>query len=98
MKAKWLCLRITHQDPSSAHDAGFSFSILILRNLCSEVLETWQFVVLVNDSHIGGLNSITIRMEYFLLFKFDYLNLVWKNDDGEAGSIILLIFYPLRKL
>ena len=83
VKAKWLWLRvIIQEDPSSTHDAGSSFSILVLRNLCSEALETWQFVVLVNDSHIGGLNSITIKMEYLFAFQIWFFELGVEKQWG----------------
>ena len=45
----------------------------------------------VEDSNTGGPTTVTVRMEY-LLFNSDIVNFVWKTDEGEAQSIILLIF------
>ena len=36
--------------------------------------------------------QLTLGWNTYLLFKFDVVNFVWKTDEGEAGSIILLIF------
>ena len=47
-----------------------------------------NFEILVEDTN----TSITIRMEYYILFNSDIMNLVWKADEGEAESICLLIF------
>ena len=45
----------------------------------------------VEDSNTGGPTTVTVRMEY-LLFNSDIVNFVWKTDEGEAQSIILLNF------
>ena len=50
-----------------------------------------KFWDLVEDSNTGGPTTVTVRMEY-LLFNSDIVNFVWKTDEGEAQSIILLIF------
>ena len=49
------------------------------------------------DSDTGGPSSITVRMEY-LLFNTDIVNFVWKTKEGEAESIVLLIFVLWRCL
>ena len=48
------------------------------------------------DSKTGGPSSVTVRMEYLLLSNSDIVNFVWKTDEGEAESIVLLIFVLRR--
>ena len=48
------------------------------------------------DSKTGGPSSVTVRMEYLLLSNPDIVNFVWKTDEGEAKSIVLLIFVLWR--
>ena len=55
----------------------------------------------VEDSDTGVPSSITIRMEYlhaFNTFNTDIMNYVWKTDEVEAESIVLLIFVLWRCL
>ena len=46
----------------------------------------------VEDSDTGGPSLVTIRMEYLLAFQYWYCQLCVKTDEGEAESIVLLIF------
>ena len=40
------------------------------------------------DLDTGGLSSITVRMEYlYLLSKTDFVNLVWKTNEGGGEGI-----------
>ena len=41
-----------------------NFRFLLLQNFCSEAMEVSGFVVLLEDSHTGGLSSITVRIVY----------------------------------
>ena len=61
-------------------------------NLCSESVGTWNVQILVEDSDTGGMSSITIQIECLFAFQFWYVNFVYKTNEGEAESIILLIF------
>ena len=52
-----------------------------------------KFSLLVEDSDTGGPSSITVLIEYlYLLFNSDTVSFVWKADEREAESIVLLIF------
>ena len=52
------------------------------------------------DSDTGGPSLITVRLGWntYLLFNTDIVNFVWKTDEGEAKSIVLLIFVFWRCL
>ena len=43
-----------------------------------------KFLDPVENSDAGGPSSITVWMEYSLLFNSDIVNFVWKTDDREA--------------
>ena len=68
------------------------FSISILSNLCSESGGAQNFEILVEHSDTGGLSSIPLGWNIHLLFNFGIVNFVWKTNEGEAESIVLLIF------
>ena len=50
-----------------------------------------NFKILLDNSGTGGSGSIAVNTEYLFAFQFWYLNFVWKTDEGEAESIVLLI-------
>ena len=52
------------------------------------------------DSDTGGPSSITVKLGWntYLLFNTDIVNFVWKTDEGEAKSIVLLILVFWRCL
>ena len=55
------------------------------------VLETSggiKLVILIEDSDTSGPSIMTVRLEY-LVCNSDVVNLVWENNKGEAGSIIV---------
>ena len=54
-------------------------------NLCSESVGASNFEILIEDSYTGSPSSITVIM-----------NFVWKTDEGEAESTVLLIFVLWR--
>ena len=76
---------------------GNQFSIPLLWNLCSESVGH-KILRPVEDSDTGGPSSIFVRWNTCLLFNTDVVNFVWKNDEGEEGSIVLLIFVFWRCL
>ena len=50
---------------------------------------------------VSGLENVLIKISVpqrlletrkYLLFPFDTVNFVWKTDEGETESIVLLIF------
>ena len=47
-----------------------------------------KLVILIEDSDTGGPSIMTVRLEY-LVCNSDVVNLVWENNKGEAGSIIV---------
>ena len=52
-----------------------------------------KFSLPVEDSDTGGPSSVTVLIEYlYLLFNSDIVSFVWKADEREAESIVLLIF------
>ena len=67
------------------------FSISVLWHLCLESVVGITLWDPVEDCDTGGRNSITVKMEY-LIFNTDIVNFVWKTNEGEAESIVLLIF------
>ena len=71
---------------------GSQFLISVLLNLCSESVGASNFEILDEDSDTGSRSSIIIWMEYLLLLNSDIVNFVWKTGEGEAESIVLLIF------
>ena len=67
---------------------GSQFSILVLESVMALTVET-QLRTPTN----GGPSSITVRLEYLCAFQCSHCELcVWKTDEGEAESIVLLIF------
>ena len=75
---------------------GCQFSIPVLWSFCSGSVEAYSFKILVDDSDTGSLGSITVRKEYLFAFQFWYVSYVWKTNEGEAESIVLLIFDSWR--
>ena len=55
-------------------------------------MENIKFWNPVEDSDAGSPISKTIGMEYKFAFQYWFVNFVWKTDEGEAESIVLLIF------
>ena len=45
-------------------------------------------MILIEDSDTSGPSIMTVRLEY-LVCNSDVVNLVWENNKGEAGSIIV---------
>ena len=43
-------------------------------------------------SGTGGTSSITVMMITYLVFNSDIVNFVWKTDEGEVESTVLLTF------
>ena len=72
------------------------FSTPVLLNFCSESMEGIKFWDPLEDSDTGGLSTVTVRWNTYLLFNSNILNFVWKTDEGEAESIVLLIFVLWR--
>ena len=50
----------------------------------------------VEDSDTGGLSSITVRMDTYVLFSNDIVNFAYETDEAE--SIVLSIFVLWRCL
>ena len=51
-----------------------------------------KFWDLVEDSDLDIQIQLPLGWNTYLLFNSDIVNFVWKNDEGEAESIVLLIF------
>ena len=70
------------------------FSILVLWNLCSESVESWNFEILVEDFNTGGpASSITVSQDR-IPFQIWYCELcVKKNNKGEAEGIIFILVF-----
>ena len=49
-----------------------------------------NFVIPIEDSDTGGRSSITVRIEYLLVFQVSYCELCVGNQCGEAGNILLI--------
>ena len=58
-------------------------------------MENIKFWNPVEDSDAGSPISKTIGMEYKFAFQYWFVNFVWKTDEGEAESIVLLIVKAL---
>ena len=69
---------------------GGQFSILTLWNLCSELVGTCNFEILVEDFNTGSPSSIAVRGEclFAILVPISICELCLKNNEGEAESII----------
>ena len=51
-----------------------------------------NFEILLENAHTSGQSLIAVRKEYLLLFISSIVNFVWKTEEGETESIIMLIF------
>ena len=89
-------LRVSNQYDPRLNPVGSQFSIPVLLNLCSKSAGANIFEILVEYYDNGGLSSITVRMEYLFPFQFWYYELIVKTNEGEADSIVLLIFVLWR--
>ena len=69
---------------------GDQSSIPFLWNLCSESVSTWKLHILV-EADTDAKSLITFQIECLFAFQFWYVNFVWKTNEGEAKSLILLI-------
>ena len=52
-----------------------------------------NFVILIEDSNIGGLSSITVKWNAYYFFNPHIVNFVWESDEGKAGNILLILFF-----
>ena len=85
-------LQVPSQDDPRLNPIVSRFSISILSNLCSESAGAQNFEILVEDSDTGAPSSVLLGWNTHLLFNFAIVNFVWKANEGEAESIVLLIF------
>ena len=81
-------------DPRFYILCGSQFFISVLLNLCSESVGASNFEI-AEDSDTSSPSSITVKWNTHLLFNSDIVNFVGKIDQGEAESIVLLIFVLL---
>ena len=51
-----------------------------------------NFEILLENANTSGRSLIAVRKEYLLLFISSIVNFVWKTEEGETESIIMLIF------
>ena len=71
---------------------GGQFSIPILWSLCSGSVGAYSFKILVDDLTLAVWVQLPLGRNTCLLFSSDIVSFVWKINEGEAESIVLLIF------
>ena len=69
------------------------FSIIALLNLFSESLGAWNLEILVEDSCTGNPTLIIVQIECLIAFQFWYVHFVWKTEEGEAESFMLIFVF-----
>ena len=71
---------------------GRQFPIPVLLNLCSESMGAENFEILVENSDTGDPSLLLLGWNTYFLFNSDTVNFLWRSDEEEAESIVLLIF------
>ena len=71
---------------------GSQFSIAVLRNLCTESVVALNFETQLRTPTLAVGVHLPLGWNTYLLFNNDTVSFVWKTNEGETESIVLLIF------